>query len=539
MKITSLVPLLDPGANKPRRSKTRKVLLTVLPLLVAAPVAFLLFEHYRGKRMLAVTLEELRTRGEVLEITRLAPPPVPAVSNGLDRLTAAVDALRPGIGSGPPSMQTVGPARVIAGSRVERWVAYDGTPHSWSGVAGWIQTNAPWFDELHTALAAPYRRPVVDYSQGFDTVLPYLSPLKAAVAHLGVAALEAAQRGDFDRALAELEGMRQIERDLVELPLLIDQLVRIACAAITNERAWDILHAQEWSEPQLAKLQSVLTPIDLIGGVVHAYQGERALALGVIQNGKGAELWSFGQPPPELSQDPSATRQWTRGLGTLAGKIWRFAWSDQAAAHFLDAMQALIDASRAAAREQSASALGRFQLEPLLAADSFLPRARTVYARGFLPALGKAPIKALRCETERALLVTGIALRRFQLRYSHYPERLSELVPEFLSALPIDRMDGQPVRYRLNPDHSFTLWSIGEDLVDQGGDPTLTRRPGQRAPPWWQALDAVWPTSASEEEMETWLQGEAKLIEQYEELMRERYGVIPGKSVTNAPGPPD
>jgi hypothetical protein len=530
--------MVDPAANKPRRSRTRKILLTMLLLLVAVPVVFLLVEHFRGKRMLAVTIRELQSRGEVLDIARIAPPPVPPASNALDRLIVATSALQPGYGRGPESMRMLGPALAIAGTRLESWFAFDGREQNWSDIADWIRTSTVAFEELHVALATPYRRPVVDYGQGFDTLLPYLSPMKSAVAHLGVAAIEAAQRNDFDRALAELEGMNRIEQDLIELPMLIDQLVRIACASIANRRAWDVLHSQEWSEPQLAALQAALPPTDLVGGIVHAFEGERAMVLSVVVQGS-RDLWTFGGPPGEPGQDPSVADAFTRPFRALLAKAWLFAWSDQAAAHFLMSMQTLIDVHRTVVREQSALRLNRFRMESLIVADSSPARLRTVYTRGFLPTLDKAAIKALRCETERALLVTDIALRRFQLRQARFPEQLDELVPEYLPAIPIDRMDGRPVRYRLNPDGTFTLWSIGEDLIDQGGDPTPTRRPEQPSWSWWLAMDAVWPTPASDDDIEASMRKETAKIEKYEEIIRERYGLRPLEPSTNAPAPAD
>jgi len=175
--------MVDPVANKPTLSKTRKVFRTGFLLLVALPVALLLFEHFRGKRMLAVALGELRARSEVLDIARIAPPPVPAASNA-DRFVAATAALESGYERGPAAMQMIGPALAIAGSRRDSWVVFDGREQSWSDIADWRKTNAAAFAELHAALGAPYRRPVVDYSRGFDTLLPYLSPVKVGLLHL-------------------------------------------------------------------------------------------------------------------------------------------------------------------------------------------------------------------------------------------------------------------------------------------------------------------------------------------------------------------
>jgi hypothetical protein len=262
------------------------------------------------------------------------------------------------------------------------------------------------------------------------------------------------------------------------------------------------------------------------------------MVLSVIEQGS-RNLWTFGKLPVEPGQDRSAADVFTRQIRILISKGWRFAWGDQSAANFLDSMQTLIDVHRAAAREQSALPLNRFRMESLIGADASLARLRTVYTRGFLPALDIGAIKALRCETERALLVTDIALRRFQLRQAGFPEQLDELVPEYLPAIPIDRMDGRPVRYRLNPDGTFTLWSIGDDFVDQGGDPTPTRRPEQASWTWWLAIDAVWPAPASDEHIMAWMRKEKANRDHYEEVVRERYGLRPPQSATIAPAPAD
>jgi hypothetical protein len=71
--------------------------------------------------------------------------------------------------------------------------------------------------------------------------------------------------------------------------------------------------------------------------------------------------------------------------------------------------------------------------------------------------------------------VTAIALKRYQLRHGNYPTDLSMLVPEFLSTVPRDPVDGKLLRYRLNPDGTFLLYSVGEDGKDDGGDASLPK----------------------------------------------------------------
>lgn len=65
--------------------------------------------------------------------------------------------------------------------------------------------------------------------------------------------------------------------------------------------------------------------------------------------------------------------------------------------------------------------------------------------------------------------VAAIALERFYLRHQAYPEKLEEIVPELLSAVPLDRMTGKPLGYRRTTDGRYMLWSVGFDGVDDGG----------------------------------------------------------------------
>jgi len=84
-----------------------------------------------------------------------------------------------------------------------------------------------------------------------------------------------------------------------------------------------------------------------------------------------------------------------------------------------------------------------------------------------------------------------IALERYRLRYGQYPAALTALASEFLKAVPIDLMDAQPLKYRLNPDGTFDLYSAGEDGRDDGGDPTSSAATTQFD--LWSGRDAVWP----------------------------------------------
>ena len=132
-----------------------------------------------------------------------------------------------------------------------------------------------------------------------------------------------------------------------------------------------------------------------------------------------------------------------------------------------------------------------------------MPDLRWMFSESIL-SLGNAVRKVMAAETCKRVIITAIALKRFLLKHGNYPERFSELTPEFLASVPLDPVDGQPLRYRRNAGGTFLLYSIGGDGKDDGGDPSLGK--GVTTPYfYWQnprALDWVWPQPATAEEVQ-------------------------------------
>jgi hypothetical protein len=69
-----------------------------------------------------------------------------------------------------------------------------------------------------------------------------------------------------------------------------------------------------------------------------------------------------------------------------------------------------------------------------------------------------------RCDQAGARIL--IALRRYERRNGHLPEKLEDLVPEFIEEVPRDPFDDQPLRYSRE---RRILWAVGENLRDDGG----------------------------------------------------------------------
>jgi len=75
----------------------------------------------------------------------------------------------------------------------------------------------------------------------------------------------------------------------------------------------------------------------------------------------------------------------------------------------------------------------------------------------------------VRKEVEISQARIVIALRRYEVRKHALPERLDELVPEFLEEIPPDPVAGTPMRYGRISAHRSLVWAIGSDEIDGGG----------------------------------------------------------------------
>jgi hypothetical protein len=73
-----------------------------------------------------------------------------------------------------------------------------------------------------------------------------------------------------------------------------------------------------------------------------------------------------------------------------------------------------------------------------------------------------------KCEEDSLVSATQvlIAIKAYQNDNGDYPDSLEQLVPDYLSSVPLDYFDGSSLRYSKE---DKILYSIGEDLKDDGG----------------------------------------------------------------------
>jgi hypothetical protein len=483
--------------------------------------AFLLVEHVRGSVSLARYLRALSAQGEKMTAHDfMLPSPSPG-ENGAPEVLALVKDLQAGSvlpKSYPPRMKLTPAGHAVICFREEQWVDDKVTNH-WEQLAGDLETNKVVLEKIQAALAKPVLNCEFDPTLGPRARFTHLPVPKSLAAWFGsrieLRLHEGKTRETLGDLVTEINLPRMLERD----GIVISELVRVAIAAIARGDTWEALQAEGWTDDSLAQIQQAWEKQQFATPMVRALEGERVFAQSSYQlmrqsnDETAAVLYGMEE---FFSEDERP--YWEVVLKELPGgealvdflkkqvycRLWRFAWMDQDHLHYLRYLQQLIALSRKAARDKSLQ-----KIEPLVGDLALKFQNQWIYDRIrffsviSVNSLSRTLTRALRAETERSLVLTAIALKRYTQRHGAPPESLNTLVPEFLLSVPVDYVDGQQLRFHRDPEASSVLYSVGEDGKDDGGDTSL--RPDKtNLRMLWERKDVVWLAPASAAEVEAY-----------------------------------
>ena len=502
----------------------------VISFAVVLALIAIVFEHgnLRARRAVEVYRQELRARGEKLAIEELIPP-TPAGPNGAEAFLNGAARFRDVFTNYPPIMNLVAPGHALAISRLETLPTAE-TSDLWPGLLRDVETDEPALSEVRDALTNQVLTFQINYQKGVAGLLPQLAGAKHAMIHLSEATVVALHRGDANRAWENLQATGRLVRLYGDEPLEICQLVRAAILQTGLDVTWEALEQGCWQEGQLAELQSDWESLELIGVLEASLEMESAktsqtldrarasyVALAELPTQSG--LFGLADDARRLVDDPAGG---FKAMMDRYPRYWRWAARESYEYELtnMKMLQGGVESVRRARNRKSFSGCpAKYSVLPWKSFDSSLFDG--LYGLGDFPKVDTNSVSRLlheieNLEVQRHLLITAIALKRFHLRHGGYPAELRELVPDFLSTLPIDWMDGKPLRYRRNADGTFLLYSVGEDGVDNGGDPTPTEpgafQPGNtKSVSWWKARDAVWPSPATAEEVRDYMESTAKV----------------------------
>jgi hypothetical protein len=555
--------------------KRRRRYLILAAILVGLPLLYLMEERVRGEWLLARITKELRAKGEKLTVEELIPP-VPEETKVVvltPEAAAALFDLGPmAWGKFPGHAEPFDHGKAMVSWQRQEWLDMDDQPCTWEDYLGASETRRDKLPGLRQQLTNQVLHFQPDYAGGpAGLLLRHLAPCKSACQALCQAASCDLRAGNLQGATDNLHAAARLVAHLESEPLMISQLVRMAVAAITTRALWEALQADGWTDAQLARLQSDWESVRFTPAMLDALRMERALVRTLCPGGRhysrkdlrsmlsfnaglfGEEfdngLWD--QLPDAVSEAIAPV------LKAVRIELWTHVWAPHDQRVLIEAQQELVDLGRHAIEQHRMLSVSEMPVsgtnlagEPLLANRLRAQSSRqihTLLAAEFSASCVHSLAKCARAEAWNKILVTAIALKRFQRKHGHWPENLAKLVPEFLPEVPIDWMDGQPLRYRLREDGTFVLYSVGEDGIDQGGEPDRS----SEAIGWQRDQDFVWPQPAPMDEVATAdaeavaeatvreAKGSASSAARMDIEMMKRYGLLPQDAAENSDDPSD
>lgn len=113
--------------------------------------------------------------------------------------------------------------------------------------------------------------------------------------------------------------------------------------------------------------------------------------------------------------------------------------------------------------------------------DSFTKQSRYFLVSKFKPQSNFLADMMHRSRTELEAILIILALKRYAIENSVYPEVLQVLLDSgYITKLPMDPYSDKPLVYK-KKDNDFILYSVGEDFEDNNGTPLFS---GKRLKKW-------------------------------------------------------
>jgi hypothetical protein len=489
----------------------------ILGLLLAGVTFWACLYHSLLVGKVARYRAQLHAAGERLNLREATPLPLPPDRNNARYIREAMglfNAQKTFMDNiQPPAMRLVAPGKAMVGWAHPE-VLGDKT-NSWEQVECELRMYQPVLSEIPRLIECPTMDFHLDYAVGPSLLLPHLANFRKAAQLISAAALSDLHSGDATTAATEVQGIVALSKGLRDEPLVISQLVRIAVAQIAFNNTWELLQAPGLTDPQLGALQAEWEGLDLNRPAEEALTMERAFmghTVADMRSSSAAFRSILG-----MGGGGGSGNNWFEALGgatvsKVTEGLWRFSWSYTDELRALQGEQVLVESIRGAQRNASfKEALDQQKIRlqqlgfPTDGGDRESGRSpgyelQWLWSQS-VTSLQRFPHRVLAAEAARELAVTAIALKRFSVRHGNYPPDLSSLVPEFLPSIPRDPVDGEPLRYRVDPPAGFWLYSIGEDGQDDHADATPASGEDPKSLGWHKGRDWVWPQPASAAEI--------------------------------------
>ena len=398
--------------------------------------------------------------------------------------------------------------------------------------------------ELDQGCAAALKGPIrfdLAPNRGVSMLLPHLANLRGLSQTLGVRTLVELHDGHRDLAWTNVLAVTRLATAWEPESTEISQLVRCGLATLAFETTWQALMAGGWSDAQLAQLQAEWQAVDFFKHLPETEAFARAAHADACQRERQDRI-EYRQFFRDVFRSPRTAWMGLSTYWSSLGYRRRGSYEDERdlLLYHRDRELQLRAAIAAPTWQRMRQMPGVTNSAPYQARHpsrvGSLINMRQM-SMGFMRQGRGLMGQAADAEARRRLLLAALALERYHTRHGNYPPSLTALVPGVLPRLPVDFMDGQPLRYRRTEDGRFVLYSVGLDCVDNGGEVIRPRRTSPYGPRrgllgFREGSDVVWARPASAQEIQAHQQEEETEIESQLSVIRQNYAEVQRRAET-------
>jgi hypothetical protein len=246
------------------------------------------------------------------------------------------------------------------------------------------------------------------------------------------------------------------------------ETISIAYQFLNLRPIQDVAEVARFDDTQLRSLQEQVAVLTL-RDALYAMRFERVANTSTLLRLKGTELRQWLDWVEEAQID---VPQWLDGLRATLIAARPRGWKVAEAAVYQDKSVALF---------QNLSSPDGLSVDwtALAAAEAELMNVkahpRWLSLEGVMVPLWGVQLTLFKKLVERQALANSIvawcAVERYRIKHGRAPSKLADLQPEFLKSIPVDPVDGAPLRYILQSDGTYLIYSIGWNRVDDAGHP--------------------------------------------------------------------
>lgn len=301
------------------------------------------------------------------------------------------------------------------------------------------------------------RYPISFSKDGISTLLPFTQDAREycnALCHEATLRADLGTKADLDLSLDSCRRAILCNRAIGDEPTLISVLVRIAIRARSFKKIERIVAQGEPSPEALAQMQKLLEEDEAENMLIQGARGERALMDRMMLALQRGDL-KYADVRKIMT---TGARSQLYGLEDWA--FWATAGSsDLNRAAFLKLNNRFVEIAEMPVEDMTEA------VNHLSAQIQHEPK----FVRSLFPAVIKVTAAYRKITAQSRAMRVLLAAERFRQQQGRWPEKLSELVPEFLDKVPLDPYDGQPLRWT-RKDDGWVIYSVSTDGTDDGGN---------------------------------------------------------------------